>query len=172
MYARAQLNVLEAEVKRAVTRSAGNINAENCMTVFDYKFTSREYLWMVSVCNECAKPNLLHTNPWDGCDITGEPVDPDLTAEYIKIIAKIKRIKQLAGWYTPAIPTATATTTERSREDYSYDKHVIFPMWGEKMTWEEYKTQIYIYKDASSKKPVSMFLDMINALKASKKDTV
>jgi len=172
-YTRAQLDVLETEVKRAVTRSAWNINAENCTTIFDYKYTGRDYLWTVSVCNECAKPNLLHTDPWTGCDITGEPVDPDLTAEYVDIIARIKRIKQLAGWYTPAFPESTPTTSaERPRDDYSYDKHVIFPLWGEKMTWEEYKTQIYIYKDASSKKPVSMFLDMIKALKASKKDTM
>ncbi len=33
----------------------------------------------------------------------------------------------------------------------------------------EYKTEINIYKSASTKKPASKFLDMIHALKASKK---
>jgi len=44
IYTRAQLDVLEAKVRSAVTRNAGNINAENCTTIFDYKYTGRDYL--------------------------------------------------------------------------------------------------------------------------------
>jgi len=37
------------------------------------------------------------------------------------------------------------------------------------MSWDEYKTEINIYKLASTKKPASKFFDMIHALKASQK---
>jgi len=37
------------------------------------------------------------------------------------------------------------------------------------MSWDEYKPKIIIYNEASTKTPAGKFLDMIYALKASKK---
>ena len=94
------------------------------------------------------------------------PMDQDKAAEYIEKFKNNKRMKQLAEWMQPE-------AVEVKKEDNEgYDKHVIFPIWGKKMTWEEYKTQINIYKAASSKKPASTFLDMINALRLSKRETM
>ena len=93
-------------------------------------------------------------------------MDQERAAEYIDKFKNAKRMKQLAEWMMPETPDV------KKEEDEGYDKHVIFPIWGKKMTWEEYRTQVNIYKAASSKKPASMFLNMINVLRLLKKETM
>ena len=72
-------------------------------------------------------------------------------------------MKQIAKWVKPeALPA-------QKDSEIGYDKHTIFPLWEEGMSWDEFKTEINIYKKASTKNPAGKFLDMIHALKASKK---
>ena len=55
-------------------------------------------------------------------------MDQERAAEYIDKLKNAKRMKQLAEWMMPETPDI------KKEEDEGYDKHVIFPIWGEKMT--------------------------------------
>ena len=102
------------------------------------------------------------------CEFTTENVmNQNLAGEYIDILENSKRIKQIARWVKPK-----ESQEDPNNRDSGYDKHTICPLWDEGMSWDDYKTEINIYKAASTKKPASKFLDMIHALKASKKNGI
>jgi len=159
---------MDDDVRLAINKHAANITEENYSAIIVYKKAGKNVVWTMKVCRSCCPPTILHEDPWATvCPHGGTtPMDQERAAEYIDKFKNAKRMKQLAEWMTPDTPDV------KKEEDEGYDKHVIFPIWGEKMTWEEYRTQINIYKAATSKKPASMFLDMINALRLSKKETM
>jgi len=165
---RSQTEIMDDDVKLAVNKHAGKIDEDNYLGILVYKKAGRNVVWTVKVCRTCCAPTILHDDPWATvCAHAGTtPMDQDKAAEYIEKFKNNKRMKQLAEWMQPE------AVEVKKEDDKGYNKHVIFPIWGKKMTWEEYKTQINIYKAASSKKPASMFLDMINALRQSEKDTM
>ena len=48
-------------------------------------------------------------------------------------------------------------------------KHHKFPLWEEDLAWEDYKKMIKLFVNVAKKDPEEIFLDMINALKESKR---
>ena len=153
---------MEAEVELAVEKHAEKITEDNYAEIFAFKTLGKDAEWTVKTCSVCRKPTLLHENPWNRLCATTK-IPQNISAEYIEMTENCKRIKQIAKWVKPQ------EVTERKENDSGYDKHTIFPLWEEGMSWDEYKVEINIYKSASTKKPASKFLDMIHALKASKK---
>ena len=159
---RNMISEIESEVELAIENHAAKITEDNFAEIIAFKTLGKDADWTVKTCATCKKPTLLHLNPWNRiCE--APMIKENLAAEYIEQIEKSKRIKQIARWVKPQ------EDKEKKDTDTGYDKHTIFPLWENGMTWDEYKTEINIYKSASTKKPASKFLDMIHALKASKK---
>ena len=160
-----QLKEATTEVENAIEKHVGKITEDNFAEVFAFNGTGKEAEWALKTCEICNRPTLMHINPWSRiCEFTTENVmNQNLAGEYIDILENSKRIKQVARWVKPK------ESQEDSSRDSGYDKHTIFPLWEKGMSWDDYKTEINIYKAASTKKPASKFLDMIHALKASKK---
>ena len=138
---------MDEDVKLAINKHAGNITEENYGGILVFKKSGKTVVWTVRVCRTCCAPAILHEDPWATlCPHAGTvPMDQEKAAEYIDKFKNAKRLRQLAEWMQPEAPEV------KKEEDEGYDKHVIFPIWGEKMTWEEHRTQINIYKAASSK---------------------
>jgi len=156
---------IEAEVVQAIENHAVKITEDNYVEIITFKTVGKDAEWSAKNCDKCNRPTLLHNDPWSRvCEKTAEEkLTQTVAAEYIEQIENSKRIKQIARWVKPV------EISEDRKEDSGYDKHTIFSLWDEGMSWDEYKTEINIYKSASTKKPASKFLDMIHALKASKK---
>jgi hypothetical protein len=159
---KSQTAEMETEVNLAVETHAEKITEDNFAEIFAFKTLGKDTEWTMKTCSVCRKPTLLHENPWNRT-CSSPKIMQNMAAEYIEMTENCKRIKQIAKWVKPE------ATAEKRENDSGYDKHTIFPIWEEGMSWDEYKVEINIYKSASSKKPASKFLDMIHALKASKK---
>ena len=159
---KSQTTEMETKVNLAIELHTEKITEDNYAEIFAFKTLGKDAEWTVKTCSVCRKPTLLHENPWNRM-CTAIKIGQNMAAEYIKMTENTKRLKQIARWVKPE------AEKEKKDQDSGYNKHTVFPLWEEGMSWDEYKTEINIYKSASTKKPASKFLDMIHALKASKK---
>ena len=57
----------------------------------------------------------------------------------------------------------------RNADNNSHNKHHKFPLWEDDLAWEDYKKMIKLFVSVAKKEPAEIFLDMINALKESKR---
>jgi len=141
-----------------------------------------EEIGSVKTCDKCNKPTLCHADPWaDVCATTDEPATQNVTAEYIEYCNSHKRLKQIVTWIMPDVETNDGRDDEeddyppqrRNRRGNSSNinshKHHKFPLWEEDLAWEDYKKMIKLFVNVAKKDPEEIFLDMINALKESKR---
>jgi len=121
---------IEAEVEQAIENHAAKITEDNYAEIIAFKTLGKDAEWSVKTCAKCKKPTLLHQNPWNRiCEAT--VIKENLAAEYIELIENSKRIKQIARWVKPQ------EDKEKKDQDTGYDKHTIFPLWENGMTWND-----------------------------------
>ena len=134
---KSQTMEMEAEVDNAVELHAEKITEDNYAEIFAFKSLGKDAEWKVKTCSVCRKPTLLHENPWARM-CAAPKIMQNMSAEYIEMTEKCKRLRQIAKWVKPeALPVQKDSET-------GYDKHTIFPLWEEGMSWDEYKTEINI----------------------------
>jgi len=171
---------IEAEVDRAVEDHAKSIDEVNCDEIFAFRQHKGDIVWSVKTCNRCNRPTLVHADPWSSiCLNTGEPVTQNITAEYIDALTSHKRLKQIVVWVMPDIKQQhqeddleTHPHQRNSRSNYTHNKHHKFPLWEEGLAWEDYKKMMKLFVSVAKKEPAEIFLDMINALKESKRNSI